>query len=343
MTLASHQCELTSRLAVIAGVSLLALACLLGGCQKAVSGVQAAAPATTDGKERADDRAAEKPQEGVSLKPDEVEKMGIVTTAARQITSAPEVSGFAVIVPHDMVAQAVAELHTAVAAEHQSRAAFERAHRLSGTPGAMPADTQETAERQAVADRAALELARQRLTTTLGPSLPWKNPDNSPELLELASGRAKLVRATFPLGSLGAATPTQLRLAEIDTGPGSRSWPATRVWRAPADVTVPGKSYFAILKGSDVGEGEHLIAWAPVGAAQSGVLVPAAAVLISGGKYWCYVEEKTGTFVRTEFNPDRPAPEGYFVKEGIAAGARIVTTAAGQLLARETNPSTEAE
>ena len=39
----------------------------------------------------------------------------------------------------------------------------------------------------------------------------------------------------------------------------------------------------------------------------------------------------------------RPVPEGYFVTEGVAAGDKIVTTAAGQLLARESNSGAEAE
>jgi hypothetical protein len=47
--------------------------------------------------------------------------------------------------------------------------------------------------------------------------------------------------------------------------------------------------------------------------------------------------------VRTQLDPGRPTPDGYFVKEGISAGDRIVTASAGQLLARESNPSTEPE
>jgi len=38
-----------------------------------------------------------------------------------------------------------------------------------------------------------------------------------------------------------------------------------------------------------------------------------------------------------------PTDDGYFVKEGIAPGAQVVTSSAGLLLAHETNPSTEAD
>ncbi len=337
-------------LATCAAAAMLVLC----GCHKAVSAPAEAADDAAKPGGAAEHEAGAKetkgkaadsegPEEGVTLKPEEVQKLGIVTTEAQAISSEPEVPGFGVVLAHDSIAQLVADLHTAVAAEHQSRSAFARAHRLSGTPGAMPADTQETTERQAATDRVALELAKQRLSSTLGQNLPWKNPESSSELQALASGQTKLVRVSFPLGSLGDATPMNFSLAHIDFAPGGKRWQSGPPWRAPADATVPGKSFFAVLKGGDSSEGDHLLAWAPVGAPESGVLVPASAVVISAGKFWCYIEEKTGTFVRTEVDPGRPTADGYFVKEGISAGDLIVTAAAGQLLARETNPSTEAE
>jgi hypothetical protein len=276
----------------------------------------------------------------VALKPEEVSTMGITTAPAQSVQSSAEVQGFGVVLPHETIATAVAEVRTAVAAEHQSQAALARTRRLAGTPGAMPAETQEAAERQAIADQAALELARQKLSSAFGLNPPWKNSNSSPELLALASGRSKLVHVTFPLGSLGETDPSTMRLSRID---GGKSWQSKAVWHAPADATVPGRSYFAILKEGDAGEGDHLLAFTPVGAAQSGVLVPAAAAIISGGKFYCYIEEQAGTFVRTEFDPGRPTGDGYFVKEGIAAGDKIVTHAAGLLLARETNPGKEPE
>jgi hypothetical protein len=99
-----------------------------------------------------------------------------------------------------------------------------------------------------------------------------------------------------------------------------------------------------VLKGGDASEGERLLVWAPgPGPSQPGVLVPAAAVVISDGKYWCYVEQKPRIYVRREIATDRPFDAGYFVTQGIAAGDKVVTAAAGLLLAREMNPSTEAD
>ena len=69
----------------------------------------------------------------------------------------------------------------------------------------------------------------------------------------------------------------------------------------------------------DVGEGERLDVWAAVDRAESGVIMPETAVVISEGKYWCYVEKQPGVFARTAINASRPIPGGYFVKEGIAS------------------------
>jgi hypothetical protein len=337
-TLRSTHC----RFAHVAGMAVCCAALLLSSaCHKTPAKVDADDTPAADAKGKA--AAGEESAEGVTLKPDEIVKMGIVATAATATSHTPETIGFGTVMPHEALAQAVAELTTAVAVERQSRSALARGQRLAGTPGAMPLDTQEAAERQATVDQAALELAKRRLSSTFGQDPPWKNQSSSPELTALASGKIKLVRVTFPLGALGESDPSTLRLAHINAAPGGKSWESRSVWSAPADASIPGKSFFALLKRGDAGEGEHLLAWARVGEAESGVEIPAAAVIISNGKYWCYVEEKPGLFVRTEVDTGMPTADGYFVKEGISAGDKIVTASAGELLAREMNPSTAAE
>jgi hypothetical protein len=145
------------------------------------------------------------------------------------------------------------------------------------------------------------------------------------------------------LGALGSTEPAELRLTRIGDARGSKSIETIAVWPAPADATMPGKSFYAILKGGDASEGERLIAHAASGAAEDGVVVPYSATIISAGKYWAYIEEKPGLFVRTENDPNMPTEDGYFVKDGIEPGAEVVTASAGLLLARETNPGTAAD
>jgi len=254
-----------------------------------------------------------------------------------------ETAGYGVVVPHEAIAQAAAEIVTAQATERLSQSALSRAKRLSGTPGAVSADVEETAARQAAVDSAALTLALQRMSSTLGMNPPWKAGENNATLQDLSAGRIKLVRVTFPLGALRGGIPERLRAAHIGGSKPDKSWKMNKVWDAPADANVPGRSFFALLKGSDAGEGERLLVWAPIGDSVAGVVVPETAAVMSEGKYWCYIEKKPGTFQRSEIDTARPVPEGYFVTEGVAAGDKVVTTAAGQLLARESNSGAEPE
>jgi len=302
----------------------------IAACRQAPSAAQAPAEGAND------NAAAEAP--GVTLKPDEVDRMGIKITPVVATQQAPESTGFAFVLTREAIAQSIADLNTAAAVERQSRAALARARSLAGTPGAPSVEAQEAAERQATVDQAALVLAERRLSATYGRNAPWKGNYSSPELAALASGEIKLTRVTFPLGALGSAVPAKLRLAHLGESQ-SGSFGSDSVWSAPADASVPGKSFFALVKGSDASEGERLLARAPLGAAAAGVVIPFAAVVISGDKYWCYIEEKPGLFVRTEIDAGMPTDEGYFVREGIAAGAKVVTTSAGQLLARELGAS----
>ncbi len=323
----------------IQGLQRLAILCAallaVAGCQRSQPTVDAAPPEARD--------PAPAESEGVSLKPDEIEKAGIKTTPAAAARQAPESSGYALVLTREAIAQAVADVTSAAAAARQSRAALLRSKGLAGTPGATAIEMQETAERQATVDAAALALAERRMSATFGRNAPWKGDYGSPALAALASGESKLVRATFPLGALGATEPTKLRLTHIGQTQGEKSFESGTVWSAPADASLPGRSYFAVLRGSDVSEGERLLARTPVGAAAAGVIVPSAAVLISAGKYWCYVADKPGHYSRTEIDTSTPTDDGYFITAGIAPGANIVTTSAGALLAREVNPGSAAD
>jgi hypothetical protein len=284
--------------------------------------------------------AAAPADEGVTLTAEQVRKADIATAPARVADYAPETAGYAVVMAHDLVAVAVAELTTAQAAAGQSRAAAARAQHLAGTPGALSADAVEGATRQLAADTAALTLAQRRLSAVIGAG-PSGGRESGAVLQDLAGGRVKLLRATFPLGARLPATPASLRVTRLDAATG---WAVHPVWSAPADPNLPGRSFFALLRDSDVGEGERLLVWAPgTGPTQQGVTVPAASVVISEGRYWCYVEARPGVYVRREVSTDRPLGGAYFVTQGLAAGDKVVTTGAGLLLARELNPSTEAD
>jgi hypothetical protein len=282
----------------------------------------------------------------VILKPEEVAGLGIAASAVVAVRYQAATSGFAVVLGHEVIAQAVADVATAQAAAAQSQAALARMQRLAGTPGADSTETRENAARQAAVDAAALRLARAKSSSALGQNPPWAGREDSKLPAELAEGRARLVRATFPLGSVNGRVPQRLWLTRLGTAGAGERWTAHAVWDAPADADMPGRSFFALLQAADVGEGERLLAWTAgtdSEQAESGVLIPSSAVVASDGRYWFYLERQPGEFARTPMDISRPMADGYFVQGGVNRGDLIVTSAAGLLLARETNPSTEAE
>jgi hypothetical protein len=324
---------------------LLLCAAMLGGCGggSAKTAGDPAAERAAGTEAKADDakEAEGKTPRQVELTPEEDARLGVVTTPVQEAHYSASSEGFGVVISHEVIAQAAADLHTALASVKQSQAALERAQRLSSGPGALGVDVLETAQRQHGADQAAVLLARRKLTSLLGVGMPWHSDDDS-ELAKLADGTHELLRVTFPPDSSMTSTPRSLRISSIDASAGS-AWIARTVWPAPQDPTLPGRSVFAVLTDSTLAEGAHVRAQYSSEASVAGVVVPETAVVIADGEYWCYLKKKAGVYQRVAIDTGRPLGGGYFIPEGISAGDEVVTSGAGLLLARELNASTEAE
>lgn len=227
---ARHAC-----IAVILGVALHLSAC------------HQAAPADDAKSEDAKAKGAEA-DAGLTLTTEQVDKLGIVTEAAKAADYTSETSGYGVVLPHDTIAAAVAELTTAELTEKQTHAALARAQSLKGTPGALSVEVEDTASRQSAADAAAHLLAAQRLSAVIGLNPAWKAAENTPMLQALASGKSKLLRATFPLGTVQGHAPKTLRAAHLDviqstSPPAALGSELTSVWDAPADASIPGAAF----------------------------------------------------------------------------------------------------
>ena len=303
---------------------------LLAGCGKG------AAPA--DKKDDADATP------GIGLTAEQAKSAGIATVAAKAADYRNGVTGYGVVVALDTIAQADADTLTASAAAAQSAAAAARARSLAtGDEAAVSKEVVEAADSKAAADQAALALARRKADAAFGIHAPWQNgAERATIMARLSSGKTVLVRVTFPAGLVGGAAPTALQISRM--GANAKRWTARQIWDAPGDATVPGRSFYALVDGSDLAQNEHVIAAVPLGAAEAGVVVPAAALLLSDSGTWVYVQNGDNHFLRTPIDTSKPLGNGYFVanSSGIAPGQKIVTTGAGLLLSREVNPSSDA-
>ncbi|HEX4635538.1 MAG TPA: hypothetical protein VH189_05115 [Rhizomicrobium sp.] len=289
-------------------------------------------PAETAKKE-----AAEEP--GLTLKPEEVKSLGIAVQAATPAQFTGRISGYGVVTALDTIAQADSEFLTAQAAAAQSAAAAARARSLStGEEAAISREQVEVAESKAAADAAALALARRKTEAAFGLNSPWHDAASRQSVMrQLASGAEVLVRVTFP--AIGGAAPKRVEISRM--GADRKSWTAHSVWDAPADAAVPGRSFYALVEGSDLAQNERVTAAIPTGTSQAGAKIPARALVYGESEAWVYVQTAANTFLRTKVDISRPLDDGYFVST-VKPGDKVVTDGTGLLMAREINPSTEA-
>jgi hypothetical protein len=249
-----------------------------------------------------------------------------------------------VVVALDSVAQSDADVATASAAAAQSGAAAARARSLgTGEEAAVSKEVVEAANAKAAADQAALALAHRKSQAAFGLHAPWRSAaERAAIMTRLSSGKAVLVRVTFPLGLLGGMKPQKIAVARL--GNTGAAWNSTLLWEAPADPNLPGQGFYCLLEGSDLAQNEHVIATVEIGAAMQGILVPQAAVLIGESDTWAFTEPKAGHFDKVRIDTGKPQAGGYFVTRdtGIKPGEPLVTGSAGLLLAREANPATGA-
>ena len=299
---------------------------LLAGCGKS----EKAAPAEKEAAEGA----------GLTLKAEEVKSLGIAVKPASSAQFTGSIAGYGVVTALDTIAQADSEFLTAQAAAAQSSAAATRARSLStGEEAAISREQVEVAESKAAADAAALALARRKTEAAFGLNSPWHDAASRQAVMQrLASGAAVLVRVTFPV--LGGATPKKVEISRM--GADRKSWTAHTVWDAPADAAVPGRSFYALVDGSDLAQNERVTAAIPTGASQAGAKIPAQALVYGESESWVYVQTAANTFLRTKVDTSRPLDDGYFV-DSVKPGDKVVTDGAGLLMAREINPSTGAE
>ena len=209
----------------------------------------------------------------------------------------------------------------------------------------MSREVVETAKAKAAADQAALMLARRKAEAAFGRNAPWQR--RRPRRDHGAAGlRQKRAGARhLPAGRTGQrdAAPA----ADHTAGRGrAKSWTTSTIWEAPADPAFPGRGFYALVDGSDLAQNEHVTA---DGAGRRGRGRRDGARRRAGlwrerGLGLCPDRSRAISCAPPSI-PARPLGDGYFVPDGggIRAGQDIVTSGAGLLLARELNPSTEAE
>lgn len=270
----------------------------------------------------------------VQLSGDDIRRLGIMVMPARAVRYTPHVHGYGVVVDLTALAQSNSDVATAAAAAHESGADLSRARALFAQNAGESRQALDAAQKQAAADAAALALAERKEAAQFGQNAPWRKGRGG-MLAPLYSGHAVLVEATFPLGVAIGVSPQWLSVAHLTHAAEDFGFRAQRFWNAPTDPTIPGNTFYALVPGSDLAQGEHVLVYAPTGPAQQGVRIPAQALVVSEEKSWAYVQIAPGRFARVPIHIDQPIAGDYFVAHGISDNAPVVVKGMGLLLARE--------
>ncbi len=279
--------------------------------------------------------------QGVAIDAEQAAQIGLRTQPLADAQYMPRVTGYGTVESLDGVAQHQADIATASAAASESRAALSRTQNLSKDQAVSQQEV-DAAVRTSASDDAALALARRKAIAAFGKDAPWLN--GRPEILNrLTNGQLSLIHASFTIGALPPGLPEYLEMTPLNRNEPQQPVRSVQVWNAPADASVPGRSFFALVPGGAFAEGQRLTVSAPAGTAQAGVLVPSDAVLLSENSAWYYAKASDGSYVRHPLDLSAPLPGGYFAHDDVKPGDTVVTEGAGLLLARELNPSTEVE
>ena len=194
----------------------------------------------------------------------------------------------------------------------------------------------EVAHAQAAADRARARTATSRFVVEWSPALA-----SPPAALiaGLRSGKTRLVRIESlsestqlrhgqRLSITAARTALPLRAVVI----GSASGPSA-VAGGPAWLAYTNAPALHTLETLDVA----------VPGAAAGVMVPASAVVMLGGKPWLFRVIPGSRFERVALPPAEAVPGGFRVAAGLPAGTRIVERGAGALLSVAASVSPKAD
>lgn len=262
----------------------------------------------------------------------------VVKTVALEKTQLSQfISGIATILSPDTLIALDAEIRAAdIAATFSER----ELARYKSTKS-LSLHIVEGAQRDAETAAAKLAALKLQLKQTWGETSPViKDESRQTHVEALSAGKTVLVRLDFPAPQ--ATEPRNIRVAPLS---GGGEVPVKTLWAAPSgSAAMPGISYFGMIEpGPGLRHQDRARAVGNSGVAQTGVVIPEAALVVYGGETWCYVETAPQTFERRKVPLTMPVAAGYLVETGFDPGTKVVVRGASTLLSREAEPGDDGD
>ncbi len=261
--------------------------------------------------------------------------IGLQTSPVQPAELKPELKAYGRVLEFSGLATLAADLTSAQATSEASRTQLERLKTLAAQNNASQ-QTLEAAQAAAVRDQTQVESARLRLLATWGSTLAQRN-DLTAFIQSLASLSNALVELDLPAGQTLQDQPTGARLMTLS----SNSPPVPAQFLGPAPLVDPqlqghGFLFLVSPNPSRLTPGAAVSGFIELpGEPQHGLLLPRDAVLRFNGTTWVYLQTGDNTFQRHEVSLQAPLANGWFVREGLKPGDKVVTAAGQQLLSEE--------
>lgn len=273
---------------------------------------------------------------GVSIDKAVQLRLGVRTSPLATTMLRPSLSSFAHVVDPTPLMTLDSDIATAAATAAASAAEDRRARTLAAADATIARKMAEAATAQARGDAAKLLLLRRRLSLEWGNAIAALSARQRGALIsELAAGRTALLRIDAPAG--GRFPP--VRSATIDTGDGRTATAQFFGDSRAADPRQATAGKLALVRGAAARRMAIGLSF-PVrlfdGSSQSGVFVPASAVIRQAGKSWVYIQRGLQRFDRMPLSGTAPQPGGLMVRSGLKVGERVVVRGAAQLYTAET-------
>lgn len=269
----------------------------------------------------------------VSVETQKLIGLQIAALAAAQLN--PEIKAYGRVLDASPLASLVADLTSANAASAASQAELERLKTLAAQNNASTRALQ-AAEATAARDQAQSEAIRLKLIGSWGSTIAGQK-DLSSFVRSLGSLESALIQLNLPPEQTLPQPPIGSRIVTLSKEP--KPLDAQPLGPAPAvDPQVQGQGFLFLVSPNPMRltPGAAVTGFIDVpGEKQSGVAAPASAVVRYNGTAWVYLQTGDETFQRTEAKLERPLPDGWFVREGLKPGAKVVTAGAQQLLSEE--------
>lgn len=261
------------------------------------------------------------------------EKAGLQLTALQAAARPPELNVFGRVQDPSPLAAIISEIATATTTFETSRKELERLQILAKDQNTS-SRLLEAAGLAVQRDQIAANAAHLKLVSGWGKAIAGEK-DLPALVAALVAQDAALVRVDVPLGDIPQEPPTGARIATLNS-PESPS-EARLLGPAPnADSQTQGQGYLCLVTGRALTPGAAVTCWLTLpGQIEAGVVIPRSAIVRHQGESFVYVQTAPDQFLRKEVELQHPATNGWFTRDGLKPGDRLVTVGAQQLLSEE--------